>query len=37
LIVNLPGSTGGVNDGLGVLAEVLDHALDQLAGQDHGR
>jgi molybdenum cofactor synthesis domain-containing protein len=37
LIVNLPGSTGGVNDGLGVLAVVLDHALDQLAGQDHGR
>ena len=35
LIVNLPGSTGGVNDGLGVLADVLDHALDQLAGQDH--
>ena len=37
LIVNLPGSTGGVKDGLGVLADVLDHALDQLAGQDHGR
>jgi molybdenum cofactor synthesis domain-containing protein len=37
LIVNLPGSTGGVNDGLGVLADVLDHALDQLAGQDHTR
>jgi molybdenum cofactor synthesis domain-containing protein len=37
LIVNLPGSTGGVNDGLGVLADVLDHALDQLAGQDHRR
>jgi molybdenum cofactor synthesis domain-containing protein len=37
LIVNLPGSTGGVSDGLGVLADVLDHALDQLAGQDHPR
>jgi len=35
LVVNLPGSTGGVRDGLGVLADVLDHALDQLAGKDH--
>lgn len=37
LIVNLPGSTGGVRDGLGVLADVLDHAIDQLAGGDHQR
>ena len=35
LIVNLPGSTGGVKDGLGVLDDVLEHALDQLAGKDH--
>lgn len=35
LIVNLPGSTGGVRDGLGVLAGVIDHALAQLAGGDH--
>jgi molybdenum cofactor synthesis domain-containing protein len=37
LIVNLPGSTGGVKDGLGVLDHVLEHALDQLAGKDHTR
>ena len=37
LIVNLPGSTGGVKDGLGVLDDVLDHALDQLSGKDHIR
>ena len=36
LIINLPGSTGGVKDGLGVLADVLQHALDQLAGGVHG-
>ena len=37
LIINLPGSSGGVKDGLGVLADVLEHALDQLAGGDHAR
>ena len=35
LVVNLPGSTGGVRDGLAVLDTVLDHALDQIAGGDH--
>ncbi|WP_112271341.1 MogA/MoaB family molybdenum cofactor biosynthesis protein [Lentzea terrae] len=35
LIVNLPGSTGGVRDGLDVLATVVEHALDQLRGGDH--
>ncbi|MDT5137302.1 MAG: hypothetical protein QOG19_1095 [Mycobacterium sp.] len=37
LIINLPGSPGGVRDGLGVLADVLIHALDQIAGKDHQR
>ena len=37
LVVNLPGSSGGVRDGLGVLADILDHAVDQLAGGDHPR
>ncbi len=37
LVVNLPGSRGGVKDGLAVLDGVLDHALDQIAGGDHHR
>jgi molybdopterin biosynthesis enzyme MoaB len=37
LVVNLPGSAGGVRDGLTVLADVLGHAVDQLAGGDHHR
>lgn len=35
LVVNLPGSSGGVRDGLAVLDDVLDHLLDQIAGGDH--
>jgi molybdenum cofactor synthesis domain-containing protein len=37
LIVNLPGSSGGVRDGMAVLAGVLAHAVDQAAGGDHSR
>jgi molybdenum cofactor biosynthesis protein B len=35
LIVNFPGSTGGVRDGVSALAPVLGHALSQLRGGDH--
>lgn len=34
LIVNLPGSTGGVRDGLRVLDDIIDHAVQLLRGVD---
>ena len=37
LIVNLPGSTGGVRDGMAVLAGILTHAVEQVHGGDHPR
>jgi molybdenum cofactor synthesis domain-containing protein len=35
LVVNLPGSRGGVKDGLGVLEPMLVHAVEQIVGSDH--
>jgi molybdenum cofactor synthesis domain-containing protein len=37
LIINLPGSSGGVRDGMAVLASVLGHAVSQINGGDHVR
>lgn len=35
LVVNLPGSTGGVRDGIPVVLSVAAHVLAQLDGEDH--
>jgi molybdenum cofactor synthesis domain-containing protein len=37
LIVNLPGSSGGVRDGMAILGPVLGHAVSQVNGGDHVR
>jgi molybdenum cofactor synthesis domain-containing protein len=35
LVVNLPGSRGGVKDGLTVLEPLVRHAVEQVVGSDH--
>lgn len=35
LVVNLPGSKGGVKDGLAVVVPLLRHAVEQIVGSDH--
>jgi len=35
LVVTLPGSPGGVRDGMAVLTPLMAHVIDQLRGGDH--
>jgi len=35
LVVNLPGSRGGVKDGLAVVVPLVVHAVEQITGSDH--
>ena len=35
LVINLPGSKGGVKDGLAVVVPALRHAVEQISGSDH--
>lgn len=35
LVVNLPGSRGGVKDAIAVLEPLLVHAVEQVSGSDH--
>lgn len=37
IVVNAPGSTGGVRDAVAVVGPLLDHLLGQLGGADHPR
>ena len=34
LVINLPGSTSGVSDALAALDEIIEHAIDVLAGRN---
>jgi molybdenum cofactor synthesis domain-containing protein len=36
LVVNLPGSRGGVKDAIAVLRPLLVHAVEQIVGSAHG-
>ena len=36
LVVNLPGSPGGVRDGLAILSDIVDHAVELVRGEKAG-
>jgi len=36
-VVTLPGSLGGVRDGIAVLDRLIDHVVEQIRGKDHRR
>ena len=36
-VATLPGSLGGVRDGMTVLDDMVDHIVDQIRGEDHQR